>query len=257
MNKLMLAAAASLGLLTAGVALAPTGAQAAGEAVKPIQNEWNHDGVFGTFDRGAVQRGFQVYREICAACHGLDYMAFRTLSDIGFDEEQIKAIAAEYFVIDGPDDEGEMFERDGRPSDNYPNPFPNENAARAANGGAYPPDLSLMTKARKDGVNYVYSLLLGYDEEKADDCGNAYYNTYFPGHCYGMPQPLYGDDVEYLDGTEATIEQQSADVAQFLHWVAEPKLEQRKQTGLKVMIFLVIMTAIVFAYKRRIWADLH
>ena len=252
MKPTFLAASLALGLVSVA-----NPAFAAGEAVAPLEKEWKHEGVFGTFDRGSAQRGFQVYREICASCHALSYMSFRTLADIGYDEDQIKAIAAEYSVVDGPDDDGEMFEREGRPSDYVPSPYPNDNAARASNGGAYPPDLSLITKARVNGVNYVYSLLQGYDEAHAEDCGDAYYNTYFPGHCYGMPQPLWGDDVEYADGTEASIEQQSADVAQFLHWVAEPKLEERKQTGLKVMLFLVIMTAITFAYKRKIWADLH
>lgn len=245
----------------AGIAgIATTGAQAAGPAVDLLERDWSFEGMFGSFDKASAQRGFQVYREVCASCHGLKYVAFRTLADIGYDEDMVKAFAAEYTVVDGPDDNGDMFERPGVASDYIPSPYPNAKAAAAANGGKAPPDLSLITKARPDGVNYVYSLMQGYADEPPagvdiPDGGN--YNAYFPGHVIAMPQILYGEDVEYMDGTPATLEQQSADIAQFLHWAAEPKLEERKSTGLASMIFLVIFTGIFFAYKKRVWADLH
>ncbi|MEM9441675.1 MAG: cytochrome c1 [Pseudomonadota bacterium] len=253
-----LLAAALMGL--AGASVLPDSVNAAGEAVPLLEKSWPHDGVFGAYDRAAAQRGFQVYREVCSACHGLEFVAFRTLQDLGFSEEEVKALAAEYTVIDGPDDEGEMFERPARPSDRYPGPYPNANAARAANGGAYPPDLSLMAKARPNGTNYVYSLLLGYsDEPPADvEVGDGMnYNAYYPGHQIAMAQPLYEDSVEYIDGTPTTLEQHASDVATFLTWTAEPKLEERKGMGLKVMIFLVILTGLFYATKRKIWSDLH
>lgn len=233
---------------------------AAEEGVELIDRSWSHDGFFGTFDRAAAQRGFQVYREVCSGCHGVEYLAFRNLQDIGFSEEQVRALASEYTVTDGPDDTGEMFEREGRLSDNIPSPYENEGQARAANGGAYPPDLSLLTKARADGSNYLYSLMRGYVEPPADveeAQPGMYYNAYFPGHWIAMPQPLYEGGVEYADGTEATIAQMSADVTTFLSWAAEPKLEERKQTGLKVMLFLIILTGLLYATKKKIWSDVH
>lgn len=235
------------------------GANAAGPAVDLLERDWSFNGVFGQFDRAAAQRGFQVYRAVCSGCHGVEYMAFRTLADLGYDEDMIKAIAAEYTVIDGPDSDGEMFERDGIPADLVPSPYPNKQAAAAANGGKAPPDLSLITKARGGGPDYVYSMLQGYVEppEGFEVPDGSYYNAYYPGHVIAMPQVLYGDDVEYMDGTEATLEQQAADLGQFLHWVAEPKLEERKSTGLASMLFLVIFTGIFYAYKKRVWSDLH
>ena len=250
--------AASIFVVGSGLTL--DRAHAAGEAVDLLHRDWQHEGVFGTFDRASAQRGFQVYREVCAACHSLDFIAFRNLQDLGFSEDEVKALSAEYTVVDGPDDEGEMYERDGKPFDQFPAPYPNENAARAANGGAYPPDLSLITKARANGTNYVYSLLLGYSDEPPADVevsDGMSYNTYYPGHQIAMAQPLYEESVEYADGTEATLEQHAADIATFLTWTAEPKLEERKGMGLKVMIFLVILTALFYATKRKIWADLH
>jgi ubiquinol-cytochrome c reductase cytochrome c1 subunit len=247
-------------ILAAGACVNVTGAHAAGAAVDLLQKSWPHSGVFGAFDKAAAQRGFQIYREVCASCHSLKYVAFRNLEDLGFSEDGVKALAAEYTVIDGPDDEGEMIERPGKPFDYLPSPYPNENAARAANGGAYPPDLSLITKARADGTNYIYSLLLGYsDEPPADvELGEGMnYNAYFPGHQIAMAQPLYEDAVEYVDGTATTLEQHASDVATFLTWTAEPKLEERKGMGLKVMIFLVILTGLFYATKRKIWSDLH
>ncbi len=247
-------------ILLAGTGLAADGARAAGESVELLHKAWSHDGVFGKFDKASAQRGFQIYREVCAACHSLDFVAFRNLADLGFSEDEVKALAAEYEVPDGPDDEGEMFERPAKPFDYLPAPYPNENAARAANGGAYPPDLSLIAKARPNGTNYVYSLLQGYSDEPpagVEVSDGMSYNAYFPGHQIAMAQPLYEDGVEYADGTPATLEQHAADIATFLTWTAEPKLEERKGMGLKVMIFLVILTGLFYATKRKIWSDLH
>lgn len=234
-------------------------AQAAGDAVELKSVSWKHGGLFGTYDRAAAQRGLQVYREVCAGCHGLGLVAFRTLADLGFSEEEIKALAAESEFVDGPDGDGEMFERPGKPSDKFPSPFPNEQAARASNGGAYPPDLSLITKARAHGDDYLYSLLTGYADVPADftlDEGMNY-NAYFAGHQIAMPAPLSEDAVEYADGTPATVDQMAKDVTVFLAWAAEPKLEQRKSVGLKVILFLLILAAVFYAVKRKVWSDLH
>jgi len=238
--------------------LAPL-AQAAEEAPAPIEVDWPHEGVFGAFDYAAAQRGFKVYEQVCASCHGLDYVAFRHLEGIGFDEAQVRAIAAQYQVTDGPNDQGEMYEREGRPSDRFPPPFANEQAARAANGGALPPDLSLITKARADGSNYLYSLLRGYEEPPADvePRPGMFYNVYFPGHWIAMPPPLAEGIVEYDDGTEATVEQMAYDLTTFLTWAAEPTLEERKQVGLKTMLFLVVLTGLLYATKRKVWSDVH
>lgn len=250
----------ALAALLAALIGAPGSLEAAGEEVTPIQRSWSHDGIFGTFDRAAAQRGFQVYREVCAACHGLDYVAFRNLRELGFGEDEIRALAAEYQVVDGPDDFGDMFERPGRPSDHLPSPYPNEQAARAANNGAYPPELSLITKARFDGPDYVYSLMVGYQEPPADapeGPEGTYYNAYFPGHWIAMPEPLYDEAVEYADGTTASVDQMASDLAVFLTWAGEPTLEARKRTGLKVMLFLIVLTALLYASKRKIWAAVH
>jgi ubiquinol-cytochrome c reductase cytochrome c1 subunit len=241
------------------VGLVAGSAQAQEETPEPMAREWPHEGLFGTFDRAAAQRGLQVYREVCSACHSLDYVAFRHLQALGFSEEQVGAIAAEYMVTDGPNDAGEMFEREGQPSDYFPAPYPNDQAARAANGGALPPDLSLITKARAGGSNYLFSVLAGYEEPPPDVEAREgmYYNPYFPGHWIAMPPPLAEGVVQYADGTQASVEQMAADVTTFLSWAAEPKLEERKQTGLKVMIFLIIFGGLLYATKRRVWADAH
>lgn len=245
--------------LTAASCLLGAHAAAAAEGAALPDYEWSFDGIFGQFDRAAQQRGLQVYREVCAGCHSLRFVAFRDLADLGYDEDQIKAIAAEYTVTDGPDADGEMFEREGRPSDRFPSPFPNANAAAAANNGAAPPDLSLMAKARPNGPSYLRALMNGYHEPPADMelTAGQNYNIYFPGNRIAMAQPLYEDSVEYQDGTAATVDQMAADVATFLMWTAEPKLEVRKQTGIKVILFLIVFTAILYAVKRKVWADLH
>jgi ubiquinol-cytochrome c reductase cytochrome c1 subunit len=239
--------------------IAPAAVRAAGEATPPMKMAWQHAGPFGTFDRLAAQRGFQVFENVCHACHAAKYLSFRSLADLGFSDDEVKAIAAKYTVMDGPNDQGEMFERPARPSDRMPSPYPNEQASRAANGGAYPPDLSLIVKAREGGEDYLYSLLVGYEDPPADVTvpDGMYYNHYFPGHMIAMPPPLSEGILEYQDGTSATPEQMARDVAVFLTWLAEPKLEARKQTGLKVMLFLLVLTGLTYAYKRRIWANLH
>jgi ubiquinol-cytochrome c reductase cytochrome c1 subunit len=255
MSSLRTIGAAALVLL-AGVL--ETSAQIA-EAPAPIEVDWQHEGLFGTFDRAAAQRGFQVYREVCSGCHGLTFVNFRNLADLGFSEDQVRALAAEYTVTDGPDENGEMFERPAVPADPIPPPYPNDNAARVANGGALPPELSLITKARADGSNYVYSLLVGYEEPPADvePREGLYYNAFFPGHWIAMPPPLFEDQVAYADGTQATIPQMAADVTTFLTWAGEPTLEQRKQTGLKAMLFLLVFTGLCYATMRKVWADAH
>lgn len=243
-------AAALLGLSAPALA-------AGGNAV--AEQNWSFNGPFGTFDRGELQRGYQVYKEVCAACHSMKYVAFRNLRDIGFSEAEVKALAATFEVTDGPDDSGEMFQRPGLPSDRFPSPFPNEKAARAANGGAYPVDLSLVAKARAAGPDYLYALLTGYKPAPAGfTLGEGLnYNEAFPGHQIAMPQPLNEDQVTYADGKAATVEQMSRDVSAFLMWAAEPKLEDRKRMGFKVIIFLVVLSGLFFAAKKRIWSKLH
>ena len=259
MRARLFAMAAALGLMFAGAEFSHV-AHASGDAPELPDHEWKHTGVFGTFDRDELHRGFQVFQEVCASCHSLEFIAFRNLAEIGFSEEQIKAIAAEYEVEDGPDAEGDMFMRPARSSDYFPDPFANPQAARASNGGALPPDLSLMVKARDGGIDYLYALLTGYEDEAPEGfelVEGMSYNHYFRGQQIAMPEPLYEEAVEYADGTEPTLEQLAHDVSVFLAWTAEPELEFRKKTGLKVLIFIAIFTALIYIIKRRIWARLH
>jgi len=246
------------GAVIAGIALsAPAPAMASGDAAPTT--DWSFKGLFGTFDRGSLQRGFQVYTEVCAGCHSLRLMSYRNLSEIGFKEDQIKEIAAEVEVVDGPNDEGEMFERPGRPGDRFKSPFPNANAARAANNGALPPDLTLMVKARLGGADYLHALMTGYREapEGFELSDGMSYNAMFPGNQIAMPSPISEDGVEYADGTKATIDQMSRDVTTFLAWAAEPEMEERKRMGVKVLLFLLVLTGMLYALKRKIWADIH
>jgi len=252
-----------LGLRTAVAAtvlcLATGGVQAAGNAEHPLTEHWSFNGIFGHYDRAEAQRGLQVFLEICAQCHGAKYLRYGDLADLGYDEEQIDAIAAQFEVEDGPDDEGEMFMRAARPTDTFPEPYANEKAAAAMNNGKAPPDLSLMVKARHDGANYIYALMTGYDEppEELELSDGLTYNPYFPSHQIAMPQPLWGEDVEYADGTETSIEQEARDVVTFLAWASEPGMERRKNMGLKVMLFVLIMTGLFYATKRKVWKDVH
>ena len=254
MKSLIAATAAFAALAMNGPAV-----HAAGDAVQLEKQEWSFSGLFGTFDRAAAQRGLQVYREVCATCHSLDYIAFRNLADLGYSEAEVKAIAAEYEVVDGPNDEGEMFTRAGTPSDRFVAPFPNEQAARAGNGGAYPPDLSLIVEARAGFEDYIYGVLTGYGEapEGVQIAEGMHYNKVFPGHQIAMGQPLYEDGVTYADGTKASVEQMSKDVTTFLTWAAEPNMEERKRTGVAVILFLIVASGLFYASKRKIWANVH
>ena len=245
-----------LALLTSALLLAlPLQAHAAGDSEPLKEVAWPFDGIFGTFDRQAAQRGFQVYKEVCASCHSLNRVAFRQLQDIGFSEAEVKTLAAEYDITDGPNDDGDMFERPGRPSDRIPAPFANEKAARASNNGAYPPDLDLIIKARANGANYTYSLLTGYQEPPANVEMNEgmSYNPYFPGHQIAMAAPLSSGLVDYQDGTEASIDQMSRDVVVFLQWAAEPEMEARKSMGIQTLLFLAVMTAFLYIGKCITW----
>ena len=232
---------------------------AAEDAAEPKDVSWPTEGVFGSFDRAALQRGYQVYTQVCHSCHSLNYLAFRNLSELGFNEDEVRALAAQFEVTDGPNDAGEMFTRPARPSDRMPPPFPNEAAARVANGGALPPDGSLLAKSREGGPSYIYSVLTGYvDPPEGFEVPDVlYYNPYFPGRVIAMPPPLFPDSVTYEDGTSATVEQMARDVAEFMYFVAEPKLEERKQMGLRAMLFLFAFTGIMYAYKRKVWSDVH
>ena len=245
--------------LLLAVASVSSPAFAAGDAPKPPTQQWSFDGVFGSFDRASLRRGYIVYKNVCSACHSMHQVAFRHLADVGFSEAEIKALASQIEVSDGPNDAGEMFTRPGRPSDKFKAPFPNEKAARAANGGAYPPDLSLMVKARKGGADYLHALLTGYKEAPKGVTvpDGMYYNAYFPGHNIAMAAPLSDGGVEYPDGTKATVPQMAKDVTTFLAWTAEPELEARKRMGLRVLLFLLVLTGMLYAVKRAIWSDVH
>jgi len=234
------------------------GALADTTAKQPLQLVWPFEGIFGTFDRQAAQRGAQVYFEVCSACHSNHNLYYRNLKDIGFSEAEIKQLAQKYTVKDGPNAEGEMFDRPALPSDRFVFPYPNEEAARAANNGAYPVDLSLIIKARHDGPNYVFSLLSGYQEAPADIklMPGLYYNPYFEGGQIAMPPPLTQGQVTFSDNTPATVEQMAKDVVVFLQWAAEPEMEHRKSIGLKVMIFLLVFTVFFYMAKKKIWKNL-
>lgn len=241
----------------AGLALAGGIAvgNAAGGAHEPEDMDWSFEGMFGHYDQASLQRGYQVYKEVCAACHSLKRVAFRNLGDIGFSEAEVKALAAQYEVEAGPDEFGDMYMREARPHDKLPSPFDNEQQARAANGGALPPDLSLIAKSRAGGPDYIHALLSGYEEPPADMTLRAgmNYNPYFDGAQIAMAQPLYPDMVEYADGTPATVDQMSEDVAHFLMWAAEPKLEERKSMGFKVILFLIVLSGLLYFVNKKVW----
>jgi len=251
-----LKALAVIGGLLAASALP---AAAAGPYVPIPDTRFSFDGIFGAFDRASAQRGFQVYKETCAACHGMRLLSYRHLRELGFTEQQVAAIASQFQVVDGPNDEGQMFERPARASDRFRSPFPNRQAARAANNGAYPVDLSIITKARAGGADYIYALLTGYQDPPpgVEMMEGMHYNRYFPGHMIAMARPLMPDQVTFADGTPATVENMARDVTTFLAWAAEPELEQRRAMGVKVILFLTVLAGLVYAVKRRIWADVH
>ena len=223
------------------------------------KHEWSFNGITGTFDRAALQRGFKVYREVCAGCHSMNLLYYRDLIDIGFTNDEIKAIASEYTVIDGPNDEGEMFERPAKSFDRFVSPYLNEQEARYSNNGSYPPDLSVITKAKINGPDYIYNLLLGYVDPPEDfELGDGmYYNKWKEGEQIAMAQPLDEGYVDYDDGTENSLEQLAKDVTTFLVWSAEPELEERKSLGIKVLLFFVVAGLFVFIAKNRLWKSVN
>ena len=250
------------------------------EAEAPPRLQWSFHGPFGLYDPAQLQRGFKIYREVCSTCHSLKLLAFRNLADPGgpdFTEAQAAAIASSFQVTDGPNDQGQMFQRPGKSSDYFPLPFANDQAARAALGGALPPDMSVLAKARsyeagfprfiidafmmyqEDGPDYIHAILDGYKDPPAGFSlpPGAQYNKYFPGHAIGMPKPLSDGQVEYTDGTPTTVDQYGRDVAAFLMWAAEPKLDARKRLGFQVMIFLIIFTGLLYFTKWRVWQAVH
>lgn len=246
-------------LLALPVLCALSGVAGAAEGVAVPKQAWPHKGLTGTYDRAALQHGFQVYKQVCAACHSMKFLSYRDLADLGYTPAEIKAIAAEYTITDGPNDDGEMFERPARPSDRFKSPFANDKAARAANGGALPPDMSLLVKSRPHGEDYIYALLTGYEEAPADVKMNPgmYYNKYFPGHQISMAPPLADGQVVYDDGTAATVSRAAHDVTQFLAWAAEPQMEDRKQIGIKALLYMIGFAVVMFLVKRKVWKDVH
>jgi ubiquinol-cytochrome c reductase cytochrome c1 subunit len=275
----VIAAAILVSGFIGGAALADGGH----ETPLPPRNDWTFAGPFGTFDKTQLQRGFKVFREVCSSCHSMGLVSFRNLAQPGgpgFSEGQVKALAASYKVKDGPNESGEMFERDGRAADRWPSPFPNKQAASAANGGAIPPDFSVIAKARsysrgfplflidmltqyqEHGVDYITALLQGYSEDThgVEVPAGKYYNTYYPGHVIAMPKPLNDGQVEYPKGADGrpqapeTVAQYAKDVSAFLMWAAEPKLEQRKETGFRVIIFLLVLAGLFYFTKKKIWS---
>jgi ubiquinol-cytochrome c reductase cytochrome c1 subunit len=264
----------AIALVGLALVLVPAAGLASGKQKDAKHITFSFEGPFGTFDRTQLQRGFKVYKEVCSGCHSMNLVSFRNLSEGGiFTEEQVKALAATYTVKDGPNADGEMFERPGLPSDRIPATYPNEEASRAANNGAYPPDMSLLTKSRPGwygtwnqfvngigGPQYIYSVLTGYEEShEGEACPEGkHYNPYFgAGSCIGMGAPLIDDAIAYDDGTPAKVDTMARDVSAFLAYVSEPKMESRKQTGFMVMIYLAILSVLLFFVKKKVWADQH
>lgn len=280
--KMILHGVVALGFCLAA-AVSASAAEDGGESAtphyplkEPEQLGWSFNGPFGTYDKQQLQRGFKVYREVCSSCHSLDMVAFRNLTDLGYSEAQARTVASEYQIQDGPNDQGDMFQREGKLSDYFPAPFDNPQQAAAANNGAVPPDFSLIAKARAvergfptfvfdiftqyaaAGPDYIHALLTGYEDKPADVeiPAGTYYNPYFVnGVSLSMPPPLSDGQVAYEDGSPETVDQYSKDVSAFLMWAAEPHLEQRKATGFTVMVFLVLFAGLVYLTKRKIWSD--
>jgi cytochrome c1 len=267
--------------LAASLSAIGASAASAQEAEAPPRQSWSFHGPFGTYDQAQLQRGFKIYREVCSTCHSIKLLAFRNLADPGgpdFSEAQAATVAASYQVTDGPNDKGEMFQRPGKLADYFPPPFPNDQAARAALGGGLPPDMSVLAKARgheagfprfifdavtqyqEAGPDYIHAILTGYEEQPPAGFALApgtQYNKYFPGHAIAMPKPLSDGQVEYTDGTPATVDQYAKDVSAFLMWAAEPKLDERKRLGFQVFVFLLVLTGLLYFTKRRVWHDVH
>jgi ubiquinol-cytochrome c reductase cytochrome c1 subunit len=238
---------------------APSAGRAAEVEIALPDTRFSFEGLFGTFDRASAQRGFQVYKEVCSACHSMGQLSYRNLLELGLTEEQVRAIAADVMVMDGPNDNGEMFERPGRVSDRFRRPFANDQAARAANNGALPPDLSVIVKAREGGADYIHALLTGYSDPPAGVTlmDGMSYNKYFPGHQIAMAPPLNEGQVTFADGTNASVDQMATDVSTFLAWASEPELETRRQMGVRIILFLAILGCLTYAVKRRVWANVH
>jgi ubiquinol-cytochrome c reductase cytochrome b/c1 subunit len=275
------AAAVLVAAVLAGGLFLGSAQSARAEDDTPPAQKWSFAGPFGKYDRGALQRGLKIYKEVCSNCHSLNYVAFRNLADPGgpgYTNAQVAALASEYKIKDGPNDQGEMFERPGRPADYFPPPFPNEQAARAANAGGLPPDLSLIAKARsyergfpyfifdfftqfqEQGPNYISAILQGFEDKPPAGVtipDGTYYNKYFPGHAIKMPKPLSDGQVTFDDGSPATLPQYAHDVATFLMWAAEPKMEARKQLGFQVFVILIIFAFLMYFTKKKVWADAH
>lgn len=233
--------------------------RASGGGAELPEMHWHFDGMLGQYDKAALQRGYKVYSQVCSACHSMERVYFRNLSALGYNEDEIKAIASEYSVQDGPDDEGEMFDRSALPSDAFPSPYPNRKAAMYANNGAFPPDMSLLVHARPGGATYVYSVLTGYDDgHHGDDLlPGQHWNKYMPGHIIAMAPPLSDGLVAYEDGSPETVKQYAKDVSEFLAWASDPHLEARKKTGVKVLFFLLIFTGVLYGVKKKVWANAH
>ena len=231
----------------------------ADEEIPIAHQNWPWLGVFGQYDMAAVRRGYQVYHDVCSNCHSLKLVAYRNLAEIGLSDDDVAKFAAEKKVTDGPNDAGDMFERPGKPSDMFVPPFPNDNAARAANNGALPPDLSLIVKSREGGPDYIHAILTGFSDPPAGFklTSGMNYNKAFPGHQIAMPPPLADGTVTFADGTKATLDEEARDVVSFLNWAAEPELNVRHNLGIKVMIFAGILTLLAYLLKRKIWADVH
>jgi ubiquinol-cytochrome c reductase cytochrome c1 subunit len=268
--------ALALAAAVAGAAL-PVRAQ---EADAPPLQHWSFSGPFGTYDTAQLQRGFQVYREVCSNCHSLKLLSFRNLADPGgpsFTEAQATAVAESYQITDGPNDQGQMFQRPGKISDYFPPPFPNDQAARAALGGGLPPDMSTLAKARgyergfpwfifeaftqyqEGGPDYIHAILTGYTDPPQGFVlpPGTHYNKYFPGNAIAMPKPINDGQVKYTDGSPQTVDQYGRDVAAFLMWAAEPKLDERKRLGFQVMIYLIVLAGLLYFTKKKVWREVE
>ncbi len=250
--------ALSLCAVLGAVSLSTASAHAAEDEPEILHQEWSFAAPFGHYDQAQLQRGYKVYSEVCSGCHGLSLLSWRNLGQEGgpeFSEAQVRSLAAQSQVKDGPNEQGEMFDRPATPADNMPSPFANEKAARAANNGAYPPDLSLMAKARPAGPDYIYALLTGYTETPANFklAEGMSYNAAFPGHQIAMPNPLSEGQVEYTDGTKPTVENYAKDISAFLMWAAEPHLNARHELGIQVMLYLFVLALLVYLAKRQVW----
>ena len=243
-------------LLALGMLAAP--ASAAEEIAIPHQ-KWSFERLLGTFDLASAQRGFAIYAQVCSNCHSMRLLHYRDLSGIGLEETQIKAIAAGFTVPQGVDDQGVPKEGPAMPADQFRSPFANPQAARAANNGALPPDLSLIANAREGGPDYLYALMTGYMPPPANFKlqDGMYYNKMYPGHQIGMPQPLQDGTVEYVDRMPNTLQQEARDIVTFLAWAANPELVERKQMGVRAVLFLLLMTGLTYAVKRKVWSDVH